>query len=150
MQGVAGPHAVLAGVAAGLVELVDAVGVAGSRIEDGRRKHEVGHGVARPKEGPGDALGPASLVVACELGKHGAAYGLDCVGVVLVKAGVAEAIGREHVKGGKELRIALVAARREAAAPRGRGPCGALLSVGEHRDRAVVRRVEVGLRKFGR
>ena len=64
MQGVAAPDAVLADVAAGLVQLDDTVSVPPAGIEDGRGEHQVRHGVPCSEEALREPLGAVGGIVA--------------------------------------------------------------------------------------
>ena len=90
--GVAAPQAVLADVAPGGRELVDAVLVKARLEADGARVHDVAHGKAQAKEGLREPLRAAAAVVKRQARIDRQQHARDVLRPLLVEAALVQAV----------------------------------------------------------
>ena len=148
MVGVAAPQAVLADVAPGGRELVDAVLVKARLVADGARVHDVAHGKAQAKERLREPLRAAAAVVERQARIDRQQHARDVLRPLLVEAALVQAIARELADGLRELAGGAThrgKVRRLAPVALGRG-CGqrVLLGALQYGYGGVVLQVRVG------
>ena len=101
--GVAAPQAVLADVAPGGRELVDAVLVKARLVADGARVHDVAHGKAQAKERLREPLRAAAAVMERQVRIGRQQHASDVLRPFPVEAALVQAVARELADGLREL-----------------------------------------------